>query len=113
MRGMGWPHRDVDHAGSGSRRTRQREPAGFDQSNHSDAALVVCLARRSHFPEICNHPETNSRSYYLHRVALTEMERDMNTVIAKHLARSSEKTVSSFDGLVSVAIFSCVSLLIS
>jgi hypothetical protein len=46
-------------------------------------------------------------------VALTEMERDMNTVIAKHLARSSEKTVSSFESLVSVAIFSCVGLLIS
>jgi hypothetical protein len=44
------------------------------------------------------------------------MERDMNTVIAKHLARSSEKsekTVSSFDGIVSVAIFSGVGLLIS
>jgi hypothetical protein len=37
----------------------------------------------------------------------------MNTAIARHLERSSEKTVSSFDGLVSVAIFSCVGLLIS
>jgi len=45
------------------------------------------------------------------RVAL--MERDMNTVIARHLARSSEKTATSFDGLVSVAIFSGLGLLIS
>ena len=37
----------------------------------------------------------------------------MNTVIAKHLARSSEKAVSSFHGLISVAIFSAVGLLIS
>ena len=37
----------------------------------------------------------------------------MNTVIAKHLARSSEKTFSSFDGLMSVAIFSGIGLLIS
>jgi hypothetical protein len=41
------------------------------------------------------------------------MEWDMNTAIAKHLARSSEKTVSSFDSLLSVAIFSCVGLLVS
>ena len=37
----------------------------------------------------------------------------MNTVIAKHLERLSEKTASSFDGLLSVAIFSGVGLLIS
>jgi hypothetical protein len=41
------------------------------------------------------------------------MERDMNTAIARHLERSSEKTTSSFEGLVSVAIFSGVGLLIS
>ena len=41
------------------------------------------------------------------------MERDMNTAIARYLARSSEKTASSFDSLVSVAIFSGVGLLIS
>ena len=41
------------------------------------------------------------------------MERDMNTAIARYLARSSEKTTSSFDGLVAVAIFSGVGLLIS
>jgi hypothetical protein len=41
------------------------------------------------------------------------MERDMNTVIARHLARSSEKTATGFDGLVSVAIFSGLGLLIS
>ena len=37
----------------------------------------------------------------------------MNTVIARYLARSSEKTATSFDGLVSVAIFSGLGLLIS
>ena len=37
----------------------------------------------------------------------------MNTVIARHFERSSEKTASSFEGLVSVAIFSGVGLLIS
>jgi hypothetical protein len=41
------------------------------------------------------------------------MERDMNTAIARYLARSSEKTAGRFDGLVSVAIFSGVGLLIS
>jgi hypothetical protein len=41
------------------------------------------------------------------------MERDMNTTIARHLERSSEKTASSFDGLISVVIFSGVGLLIS
>jgi len=41
------------------------------------------------------------------------MERDMKTAIARHLERSSEKTRSSFDGLISVAIFSGVGLLIS
>jgi hypothetical protein len=41
------------------------------------------------------------------------MERDMNTAIASYLARSSEKTASSFEGVVSVAIFSGVGLLIS
>ena len=37
----------------------------------------------------------------------------MNTVIAKHLARSSKKTVPSFQGLIPVTIFSAVGLLIS
>jgi hypothetical protein len=37
----------------------------------------------------------------------------MNTVIARHLARSSEKTATSFDGMVSVAIFSGIGLLVS
>ena len=37
----------------------------------------------------------------------------MNTAIAGHLERSSEKITSRFDGLVSVAIFSGVGLLIS
>ena len=37
----------------------------------------------------------------------------MNTAIAKHLARSTEKTAASFDGLISVVIFSGVGLLIS
>jgi hypothetical protein len=41
------------------------------------------------------------------------MERDMNTAVARLLERSSEKTTSSLDGLVSVAIFSGVGLLIS
>jgi hypothetical protein len=41
------------------------------------------------------------------------MERDMNTAIARYLARSSEKTASGFDGLISVAIFSGIGLLIS
>jgi hypothetical protein len=41
------------------------------------------------------------------------MERDMNTVIAQHLARTSEKTTASFDSMISVAIFSGVGLLIS
>jgi len=75
----------------GNQRTRQRE--------------------RSDFPGFCNRPETNTRSNHPHRVAL--MERDMNTAIARYLARSSEKTASSFDSLVSVAIFSGVGLLIS
>lgn len=44
---------------------------------------------------------------------LARMERDMNTVIAKYLAGSSEKTVTSFDGLVSVAMFSGIGLLVS
>ena len=75
----------------GNQRTRQRE--------------------RSDFPGFCNRPETNTRSNHPHRVAL--MERDMKTAIARHLERSSEKTRSSFDGLISVAIFSGVGLLIS
>jgi hypothetical protein len=66
--------------------------------------------QRSHFLGICNRPETNGRSSQ-RRVRL--MERDMNTAIARYLARSSEKTTSSFDGLVAVAIFSGVGLLIS
>ena len=37
----------------------------------------------------------------------------MNTAITRYLARSSEKTTSRFDGLVAVAIFSGVGLLIS
>jgi len=42
------------------------------------------------------------------------MERDMNTLIAQHLARSSEKTAAaSFDCLVSTAMFSGLGLLIS
>jgi hypothetical protein len=41
------------------------------------------------------------------------MERDMNTAIARYLARSSEKSASRFGDLVSVAIFSGVGLLIS
>jgi hypothetical protein len=41
------------------------------------------------------------------------MERDMNTAIARLLERSSEKTTSSFDSLVSVTLFSAVGLLIS
>ena len=41
------------------------------------------------------------------------LERDMNTAIARHLERSSEKTTSSFDSMVSVAIFSRLGLLIS
>ena len=41
------------------------------------------------------------------------MERDMNTAIARHLERSSEKTFTSFESLVSVAIFSGIGLLIS
>jgi hypothetical protein len=63
---------------------------------------------RSHFPGFCNNPETNGLEY---QAAL--MERDMNTAIARYLARSSEKTAGRFDGLVSVAIFSGVGLLIS
>jgi hypothetical protein len=74
---------------NGNQRTRQRE--------------------RSDFPGFCNRPETNTRSNHRHRV----MERDMNTAIARYLARSSEKTTSSFENLVSVAIFSGVGLLIS
>lgn len=35
----------------------------------------------------------------------------MNTLIAQHLARSSEKTAVSFDGLVSTAMFSGLGLL--
>ena len=37
----------------------------------------------------------------------------MNTAIARHLERSSEKTFTSFESLVSVAIFSGIGLLIS
>ena len=37
----------------------------------------------------------------------------MNTAIARHLERSTETITSRFDGLVSVAIFSGVGLLIS
>jgi hypothetical protein len=37
----------------------------------------------------------------------------MNTAIARHLARSSKKTVASFDNVISVAIFSGLGLLIS
>ena len=37
----------------------------------------------------------------------------MNTAIARHLARSTTKTVASFDNVISVAIFSGVGLLIS
>jgi len=37
----------------------------------------------------------------------------MNTAIARHLARSSKKTVDSFDNVISVAIFSGLGLLIS
>lgn len=37
----------------------------------------------------------------------------MNTVIARHLARSSEKTATSFVGMVSIAIFSGIGLLVS
>jgi hypothetical protein len=51
------------------------------------------------------------RSYRLRRFA--PMERNMNTAIARHLERSFEKTTSSFDGLISVAIFSGLGLLIS
>lgn len=47
----------------------------------------------------------------MRRVALTE--RDMNTVVARYLERSSAKTAASFDGMVSVAIFSGLGLLIS
>jgi hypothetical protein len=41
------------------------------------------------------------------------MERDMNTVVARYLERSSGKTAASFDSLVSVAIFSGIGLLVS
>lgn len=41
------------------------------------------------------------------------MEQSMNTIIARHLARSAEKTASNFDSLLSVAIFSGVGLLVS
>jgi hypothetical protein len=41
------------------------------------------------------------------------MEWDMNTAIAQHLARSTEKTAASFDSMISVAIFSGMGLLIS
>ena len=37
----------------------------------------------------------------------------MNTLIAQHLAPSSEKTAASFGGLVSTAMFSGLGLLIS
>jgi hypothetical protein len=37
----------------------------------------------------------------------------MNALVARHLARSSEKTVASFDGAVSVLMFSGLGLLIS
>ncbi len=37
----------------------------------------------------------------------------MSTAIARHLEQSSEKTARRFDGLVSVAIFSGIGLLIS
>ena len=63
------------------------------------------------FPGIRNRPETNKRSNHLRRVAL--MEQGMNTAIARHLARSSKKTVASFDNVISVAIFSGLGLLIS
>jgi hypothetical protein len=63
------------------------------------------------FPGIRNRPETNKRSNHLRRAAL--MERGMNTAIARHLARSSEKTTSRLGGLVSVVMFSGVGLLIS
>ena len=41
------------------------------------------------------------------------MGRDMNTAVARLLERSSEKTISSFEGLISVALFSGMGLLIS
>ena len=63
------------------------------------------------FPGIRNPPETKMRSYHLHPIA--PMERDMNTAVARFLERSSERTTSSFDGLISVAIFSGMGLLIS
>ena len=46
-----------------------------------------------------------------HAIAL--MEQVMNTAIAEHLEASSVKTAAAFDGLLSVAIFSGVGLLIS
>ena len=67
------------------------------------------------FSRMRNRPETNKRSHDPRVVAL--MERDMVTAIeraiGRPLARSSEKTASRFEGLVSVAIFSGVGLLIS
>jgi len=41
------------------------------------------------------------------------LERDMNIAVARLLQRSAARTTSSFDSLVSVAIFSGVGLLIS
>jgi len=41
------------------------------------------------------------------------MERDMNKAVARFLERSTERTTSSFDGLISVVIFSGMGLLIS
>ena len=37
----------------------------------------------------------------------------MNTAIAKYLERSSAKTIASFDGIVAVAVFSGIGLLVS
>jgi len=51
------------------------------------------------------------RSYQLHPIV--PMERDMNTAVARFLERSTERTTSSFDGLISVVIFSGMGLLIS
>jgi hypothetical protein len=79
-----------------------RAGAATKRRNRSDETI---------FPRIRNRPETKKRSYHLRRIGL--MERDMNTAVARYLERSSEKTTSSFDSLVSVTLFSTVGLLIS
>lgn len=46
-------------------------------------------------------------------MSIALMEANMNTAIARYLARSTEKTAASFDSMISIAIFSGMGLLIS